>query len=185
MHHGPPAFRCAEGFSNSPTSSDSFNEATSFPLFLNSQPSLSLKNLQFSNMAALSPSNVERLTERVNLACKNPDKDLPGVSVAVIGKDGNELFAHAAGQRGHGSSEAMNTDNVFWIASCTKMIVGMACMQLVERGLISLDDSDAVERYCPELKEVKVLQPDGELVEKKRGITLRMLLTHTGMFLCL
>ena len=134
-------------------------------------------------MTALSPANVERLTERINLACKNPDTDLPGVSVAVIGKDGNQLFAHAAGQRGHGSSEAMKTDNVFWIASCTKMIVGMACMQLVERLLISLDDSDAVERYCPELKEVKVLQPDGQLVEKKRGITLRMLLTHTGMSL--
>jgi CubicO group peptidase (beta-lactamase class C family) len=31
-----------------------------------------------------------------------------------------------------------------------------------------------------ELKAVKVLQDDGKLVEKERGITLRMLLSHTG-----
>jgi CubicO group peptidase (beta-lactamase class C family) len=29
---------------------------------------------------------------------------------------------------------------------------------------------------------VQVLQPDGSLVPKQRGITLRMLLTHTGEF---
>jgi CubicO group peptidase (beta-lactamase class C family) len=53
-------------------------------------------------------------------------------------------------------------------------------MQLVEQGLLNLDDSDQVEKICPELKEVKVLQDDGSLVEKRRGITLRMLLNHTG-----
>jgi hypothetical protein len=31
-----------------------------------------------------------------------------------------------------------------------------------------------------ELKEVKVLEEGGKLVEKKRRITLRMLLSHTG-----
>jgi CubicO group peptidase (beta-lactamase class C family) len=53
-------------------------------------------------------------------------------------------------------------------------------MQLVEQGLLALDDSEAVESICPELSGVKVLQDDGELVPKKRGITLRMLLSHTG-----
>jgi CubicO group peptidase (beta-lactamase class C family) len=53
-------------------------------------------------------------------------------------------------------------------------------MQLVEQGLLNLDDSDQVEKICPELKEVKVLQNDGSLVEKRRGITLKMLLNHTG-----
>jgi len=74
----------------------------------------------------------------------------------------------------------MTLDSIFWIASCTKMLVGIACMQLVEKGALSLDDSAQVERLCPELKQVKVLQEDGTLVEKKRGITLRMLLSHTG-----
>jgi len=53
-------------------------------------------------------------------------------------------------------------------------------MQLVEQGKVPLDDANELERICPELKDVKVLQEDGTLVDKKRGITLRMLLTHTG-----
>ncbi|KAL3478512.1 beta-lactamase/transpeptidase-like protein [Aspergillus californicus] len=131
---------------------------------------------------SLRPEAVESLNQRINLACKNPETDLPGVAVAVIDKDGKEVFAHSAGQRGLGISEPVSEDTVFWIASCTKMIVGIACMQLVEQGKISLDDAAAVERLCPELEAVKVLQPDGSLVDKKRGITLRMLLTHTAGF---
>jgi CubicO group peptidase (beta-lactamase class C family) len=77
----------------------------------------------------------------------------------------------------------MTQDNIYWIASCTKVIVGIACMQLVEKGILALDDSKQLESLCPELKSVKVLQDDGTLVEKKRAITLRMLLSHTGTLL--
>lgn len=76
----------------------------------------------------------------------------------------------------------MTLDSIYWIASCTKMIVGIAVMQLVEQGKLDLDDVELVERVCKELKDVKVLEADGKLVEKKKGITLRMLLTHTGKF---
>jgi CubicO group peptidase (beta-lactamase class C family) len=99
----------------------------------------------------------------------------------VIDRNGKELFAHAGGTLGYGSDKPMTLDNIFWIASCTKMLVGIACMQLVEKGSLSLDDSAQVERLCPELKAVKVLQDDGTLVEKNRSITLRMLLSHSGM----
>ena len=111
--------------------------------------------------------------------CSDPDKGLPGVSVAVVGRDGKQLFSHAAGKRGHGSSELMSVDSVFWIASCTKMITGIACMQLVEQGRLSLDDAGQIHRICPEFDDLRVLQEDGTLVEKNKGITLRMLLTHT------
>lgn len=82
----------------------------------------------------------------------------------------------------------MTLDSVFWIASCTKMITGVACMQLVEQGKLSLDDADLVEKLCPELKSVKILKGFDEngkpvLVKKKTGITLRMLLSHTGELL--
>jgi len=127
------------------------------------------------------PDNViQNLKKTVNDACANPRSDIPGTSVVVVGKDGKELFAHSAGRRGINSSEDMSLDNVFWIASCTKMIAGIACMQLVEKGKLHLDDGDETERLIPELKDVKVLQKDGKLVEKNKKITLRMLLTHTG-----
>lgn len=131
-------------------------------------------------MGKFSDETVQSLQRRVDAASADPEHGLPGTVVVVVDRDGKELFAHAGGTRGYGSPEPMTLDNVFWIASCTKMIVGMACMQLVEKRLLSLDDSQQVEQLCPELKEVKVLQDDGNLVEKKRGITLRMLLSHTG-----
>lgn len=130
-------------------------------------------------MARLSASTVQSIRAATEAACAEGDKGIAGVTAVVIGKDGEEIFAHAAGKRGVGSNEPMTLDSIYWIASCTKMITGIACMQLVEQGKFKLDDSDFVEKHCPELKAVKVLQDDGTLVDKKRGITLRMLLTHT------
>jgi CubicO group peptidase (beta-lactamase class C family) len=59
------------------------------------------------------------------------------------------------------------------------MICGVTCMQLVEQGKLALDDSELVEKHCRELKDIKILQDDRTLVNKKRGITLKILLIHT------
>lgn len=128
----------------------------------------------------LSSEAVSKLQSAFDDACADHDKGLPGVVGVAVGKDGKELFAHASGKRGFGSEEPMSLDSTFWIASCTKLITGIACMQLVEQGKLSLDDAAQTEDLCPELKDVQVLQSDGKLVPKKRGITLRMLLSHTG-----
>lgn len=128
----------------------------------------------------LSEDVLKNLRKTVEDAVADPKTDIPGASVVVVGKDGKELFAHAAGRRGVNSSDAMTLENVFWIASCTKMIAGLACMQLVERGKLHLDDGDEIENLIPEFKNLQVLQKDGKLVPKNKKITLRMLLTHTG-----
>lgn len=79
----------------------------------------------------------------------------------------------------------MTLDTVFWIASCTKLITSIACMQLVECGTLLLDSSEQLELIAPELRDVQVLERAAEglsrfrLVHKERGITLRMLLNHT------
>ncbi|RHZ63446.1 serine hydrolase domain-containing protein [Aspergillus thermomutatus] len=123
-----------------------------------------------------------RLRDIIDTACEDQQSGIPGTTVVVVGKDGNELFAHSAGKRGTGSKDPMTLDNIFWIASCTKMLVGVACMQLVEQGILKLDDGAQTESLCPELKNLKVLRPDGSFEEKKRAITLRMLLSHTAGF---
>ena len=68
------------------------------------------------------------------------------------------------------------------------MIGGIAAMQLHEQGRLDLDDADALERYAPELKSVRILKSieNGrvETVAKRNRITMRMLLSHTGMFRC-
>lgn len=128
----------------------------------------------------LSEDVLKNLRKTVDDAVADPKNDIPGTSVVVVGKDGKELFAYSAGKRGVTSSENMKLDNVFWIASCTKMIAGIACMQLVEQGKLHLDDGEEIEKLIPEFKDIKVLQKDGKLAEKNKKITLRMLLTHTG-----
>ncbi|KAM5342771.1 hypothetical protein ACJ41O_013737 [Fusarium nematophilum] len=125
---------------------------------------------------------VEKLRGIVDSACADPNVDIPGTTVVVVDKSGEELFAHSSGKRGVASKEPMTLDNIFWIASCTKMLAGVACMQLVEQGVLKLDDGEHLENLCPELKELKVLKKDGTFEEKKKAITLRMLLTHTAGF---
>lgn len=136
-------------------------------------------------MGQLSTETVDALRGVVDGACADGKSGIPGATVVVVDRDGKELFAHSSGRRGLLSDEPMTLDNVFWIASCTKMVVGIACMQLVEKGLLALDDVEALEKLLPELKEVKVLEGSAKegfrLEEKKRGITLRMLLSHTGL----
>jgi CubicO group peptidase (beta-lactamase class C family) len=79
----------------------------------------------------------------------------------------------------------MTTDTIFWIASCTKLITAVAAMQLVEQHKVDLDNGQQTEDILHELKSIKVIEEmaDGKLrlVDKKRQITLRMLLSHTGM----
>lgn len=112
-------------------------------------------------------------------------KGVPGCVAVVVGKDGKVIFSHASGNRGSETADPMTLDTIFWIASCTKMIGGIAAMQLVEQGKLALDDPDLVEKICPELKEIKILKDvdahgKPTFVDKKTRITLKMLLTHTG-----
>ncbi|CAG8000356.1 unnamed protein product [Penicillium olsonii] len=110
---------------------------------------------------------------------------IAGLVYCAVDKSGEIIFSHASGKTGIGCSP-MTLDTTFWLASCTKLITSIACMQLVESGALSLDDSDQVETIAPELKAVQVLEraPSGEfrLVPRHRSITLRMLLNNTSGF---
>src|SRR5262249_17500793 len=79
----------------------------------------------------------------------------------------------------------MSPDTVFRIASMTKAVTGVAAMQCVERGKLSLDQPAG--EIMPELAEPQVLEgfdADGKpmLRSARRKITLRTLLTHTAGF---
>lgn len=54
--------------------------------------------------------------------------------MVVVDKHGEEKFTSASDTCCCGTTEKMTLDNIFWISSCTKMIVGIACMQLMERS---------------------------------------------------
>lgn len=127
--------------------------------------------------ATLIRQKIDQLTAEEN--------KIPGCVCVVVGKDGTPIFQHASGTRGIGTEEAMSLDSVFWIASCTKLVAGIAVMQLVENGTLALDDADQIEELCPELKSVRILTSvddsgNAHFVDKQTRITLRMLMTHTG-----
>ena len=105
-----------------------------------------------------------------------------GIVFVAVDKDGKQIAAVSSGKKGGNNREAMDLDTVFWIASCTKLLATMACMQAVEQGKLYLDDAEQVYKACPELKDVKVLQDDGSLADKKGDITLRQLLDHMSGF---
>lgn len=104
----------------------------------------------------------------------------------AVNRAGEELISHASGRMSVDTPTPMTLDSVFWIASCTKMITGIACMQLVEQGKLTLDDAELVEGILPEVKRAVVFTGFDEKTgvpgvrKKETGITLKMLLTHTG-----
>jgi methyl acetate hydrolase len=110
--------------------------------------------------------------------------DLPGVVAAVTTRE-STVYEAAFGGRVLGDGPAMTTDTVMWIASMTKPVTGVAAMQLVEQGKLSLDEPAG--KVIPELGQVKVLEGwdaagQPRLREAKGVITLRKLLTHTSGF---
>jgi CubicO group peptidase (beta-lactamase class C family) len=100
------------------------------------------------------------------------------------------------------NAKAFQLDTVMWVASFTKLMTSICCMQcvfppclppfpsrpltitrLVERGLVSLDDS--VYKHIPELESFKLItgvDSTGKPTEEKNPtpITLRHLLTHSS-----
>jgi len=71
----------------------------------------------------------------------------------------------------------MKLDTPHWIASCTKLVTAITCLQLVEEGKVNLDDP--VDKILPELAQAKIKE-NGKARDPKTKTTLRMLLGHTS-----
>lgn len=120
--------------------------------------------------------------ESLDSVTSNPENGIPGVVFVAVDKEGEYIVQNASGKRGLTGKKPMDMDTVFWIASCTKLLASIVCMQLVEKGTLKLDDPSQVYKLCPELEKIKVLKDDGTLEDRKEDITLRMLLSHTAGF---
>lgn len=83
---------------------------------------------------------------------------------------------HAGQQDFAASSGPFTAQTLTWIASMTKVITTTCVMQLVERGLLSLDED--IRDRAPELYDMRILrgfteQGDPILEENDRAITVR------------
>jgi CubicO group peptidase (beta-lactamase class C family) len=102
------------------------------------------------------------------LEFQQPYMPFVGAQVAVR-KDGELLLNHAVGFADLSTEVPLTTDHLFRIASHSKTVTAVACMQLVERGKLRLDDEASA--YVPELADSPM-----------RSVTVRDLLAHgSGM----
>lgn len=106
---------------------------------------------------------------------------LAGAVTLVANKD-KVLSLEAVGWADIDKKKAMQTDNVFWIASMSKAMTAAGLMILVDEGKVKLDDP--VEKYLPEYAGQMLASKgeDGrfELKKPSQPITVRQILSHTS-----
>ncbi len=101
---------------------------------------------------------------------------LHGVSVAIV-KDEKLVYARAFGYSDSENQVLASPDNLFRIASVSKLITAVAVMQLVEEGVLDLDGKAfGINGYLNDPEYLNYKDPRiGE-------ITIRHLLAHTSGF---
>ncbi|KAI9374210.1 beta-lactamase/transpeptidase-like protein [Aspergillus egyptiacus] len=113
---------------------------------------------------------------------------LHGAVFLAADKSGQIIYQKASGRAGFGhNAKPLQLDSLFWIASMTKVVTAVAVVQLVERGVLSLDED--VRERIPELRDIQILQgmerdASGRDVPKlgpiKGKLTLRHFLSHSS-----
>ena len=120
-------------------------------------------------MMSCAPS-AEKRTNQAILQVMN-DYQAVGISAVVV-KDGQIVYENAFGYANLDSQVPLTTNHFMRIASISKSFTATSLMQLVEKGIISLDDD------VSELIGFQIRNPHHPEVP----ITLRMVLSHTASF---
>ena len=107
------------------------------------------------------------------------DSDLPGLVAIAINKNG-EKREYTYGNAIWGEDSPIESNNIFRIASMTKLVTSIAALQLVELDSIELDED--LSSLMPEMAAIPILTNEKTLIKGKNPITLRHLLTHTSGF---
>lgn len=125
----------------------------------------------------LTPDDVARINRRMHDLVDS--HQVAGV-VTLIVQDGMRVDLNAYGSADTGLHKPMRTDSIGAVASMTKPITGVAMMMLYEQGKWSLDDP--IEKFVPELKNLKIMDESGHLVAESRPATMRELMSHSAGF---
>lgn len=107
---------------------------------------------------------------------------LAGVIGIIADREGKARYKNLIGYADVEAKKPISEDNVFWIASMSKMFAGASIMMLVDEGKVILDDP--VTKFIPRLKRWMVVEEqDADHVLLKplvRPVTIRHLLSHTS-----
>lgn len=126
-----------------------------------------------------SRDRLERLTETMQAYV---DKGQLSGAVVLVARHGKVAYFHSFGQRDIEAKSPMGDDAIFRIASQTKALVSTGILMLQEEGKLLI--GDPASKYLPEFAHTKVAvakQGGGyDIVDAKRPMTIRDLLTHTS-----
>ena len=107
---------------------------------------------------------------------------LAGIVSIIADRTGKVRYKNLLGYADVETKKPISEDNVFWIASMSKMFVGASIMMLVDEGKVSLDDP--VTNYIPQLAKWMVIAQKDEdhvlLTPLARPVSIRHLLSHTS-----
>jgi CubicO group peptidase (beta-lactamase class C family) len=107
---------------------------------------------------------------------------LAGIIGIITDKNGKVHYKNLLGYADVEAKKPISEDNVFWIASMTKMFAGASVMMLVDEGKVSLDDP--VTRFIPQLEKWMVVEERDQshvlLRALVRPVTVRHVLSHTS-----
>jgi len=107
---------------------------------------------------------------------------LAGVIGIIADRNGKIRYRNILGYADVEAKKPMSEDNVFWIASMTKMFTGASIMMLVDEGKIALDDP--VTRFIPQLEKWMVVEEKDQfhvlLKPLASPVTIRHVLSHTS-----
>jgi CubicO group peptidase (beta-lactamase class C family) len=97
--------------------------------------------------------------------------EIAGAVTMVVAKD-KTLHLESTGFADVATKKPIAPDNLFWIASMTKPITGVAILILQDEGKLNV--TDPVAKYIPEFATLKT--PSG----KPANLTITQILTHTS-----
>jgi CubicO group peptidase (beta-lactamase class C family) len=107
---------------------------------------------------------------------------LAGVIGLIADKTGKVHYRNLLGYAEVEAKKPIREDNMFWIASMTKMFAGASIMMLADEGKVSLDDP--VTKFIPQLGKWMVVAEKDEthllLKPLVRPVTVRHVLSHTS-----
>jgi methyl acetate hydrolase len=142
-----------------------------------------MKNIIFFTLATLLFLGCEKHNTESSDSILKKYYDSSSIPAAVIGSiDSNAktTWFRFGTAIWNDSTTKATEDHIFRIYSMTKAITSVAALQLVEKGLIELDDP--LNKLMPEMVSIPILNDEGNLIESNQIITLRQLLTNTSGF---
>ena len=117
-------------------------------------------NLNNPNQSSVIDKKITKIMKR---------KHYPGVSTVIV-KGGEIVWVNSYGFANTSTEQPFYNHTPLMLASVSKLFTGIAVMQLVENGLITLDDD--INNYLP----YEIRNPNFP----SQPITFRMILTHTS-----